>query len=59
MMRLRICRKEAKESSYWLKMIKNTVESIDQNTINILIGESIQLKKIFSSIIDKIEIISN
>jgi four helix bundle protein len=50
--RIKICRKEAKESCYWLKIMKAT--NIEFETeINILIQESDELKKIFSSIIEK------
>jgi len=49
--RLRICKKEAKESAYWLRLLK-------ENNVNIsgfdpLIDEAIQLKLIFNSIISK------
>lgn len=51
MMRIKICRKEAKESAYWLKLLNNTnVEDFKSETIK-LIGEAIELKKIFSSIL--------
>lgn len=50
--RVKICRKEAKESSYWLKIMKaNNLEF--EREINILIQESDELKKIFSAIIEK------
>jgi four helix bundle protein len=50
--RIKICRKEAKESSYWLKIMKATNLEFETE-INILIQESDELKKIFSSIIEK------
>lgn len=50
--RIKICRKEAKESSYWLKILKATNLELEAD-INILIQESEELKKIFSSIIEK------
>ncbi len=51
--RIKICRKEAKESSYWLKIIKAT-NLIEFEKINIvLIQEAEELKKIFSSILEK------
>ena len=51
-MRIKICRKESKESSYWLKLaeVKN---SGGQNQRGVLIEESMQLTKIFSSIVEK------
>lgn len=51
--RVKISRKEAKESTYWLKIIKATNDSDFQNDNIILIQESDELKKIFSSIIEK------
>jgi len=51
LMRIKICRKEAKETAYWLRLINNTNEKIDKTKI--LFGESIELKKIFSSMIEK------
>jgi four helix bundle protein len=53
LMRAKICRKEAKESIYFLKLIveTNTPEISDEG--NRLIDEATQLKKIFSAIIEK------
>jgi len=53
LMRAKICRKEAKESVYFLKLIveTNTPEISDEG--NRLIDEATQLKKIFSAIIEK------
>lgn len=52
-MRVKICRKEAKESAYWLRLIIDTnSEDIIQTGV-ILIKEAVELKKIFSSIIEK------
>ena len=51
-MRIKICRKESKESSYWLKLceVKN---SGGENQRGALIEEATQLTKIFSSIVEK------
>jgi len=51
-MRIKICRKESKESSYWLKLaeVKN---SNGESQREVLIGEAMQLTKIFSSIAEK------
>lgn len=54
-MRLKIARKEAKESIYWLKLIKSYSELKDETQINKLIQEGIELNKILSSIINKIK----
>ena len=47
--RINICRKEAKESLYWLQLTKHANKKLEQ-TISGLIDESTQLVKIFSSI---------
>ena len=52
-MRLRISRKEAKETSFWLRLITETnVETFKEEGLRFY-NESIELKKIFSSIITK------
>ncbi len=50
-MRIKICRKEAKETVYWLRILAETNENNQKNPI--LLKESIELKKIFSSIVEK------
>ena len=50
--RLRISRKEAKETIYWLQLIKEANQKVD---INFLVDECSQLKNILSSIITKME----
>ena len=50
--RIKICRKEAKESSYWLRLLsENNTENADLYTQ--LIDEANQLKLIFNSMIKK------
>lgn len=53
-MRIKICRKEAKESAYWLRLIieTNDDEQIKNKGVE-LFKEAIELKKIFSSILEK------
>ena len=51
--RLKISRKEAKESHYWLRLIHETNELVNSDENLRLIHETIELKKIFSSIIDR------
>ncbi|MDI6717966.1 MAG: four helix bundle protein [Patescibacteria group bacterium] len=52
-MRIKICRKEAKESKYWLSLIgANGDESLEKDCNN-LTREADELMKIFSSIIIK------
>ena len=54
--RLRICRKEAKESAYWKRLILGTNENIsNENEGKNLFKEAVELKKIFSVIIGKSE----
>ena len=52
-MRIKICRKEAKESSYWLEIIMANNNQKFSHEAKILIQESIELKKIFCSILEK------
>jgi four helix bundle protein len=52
-MRIKISRKEAKESEYRLKLINETNELDDHIEAEALIQESIELKKILSSIVEK------
>ncbi len=51
--RIKICKKEAKESEYWLKLIKEINETIDNDEITTLIDEANELRKIFSAILIK------
>lgn len=51
-MRIKICRKEAKETSYWLELILHN-NPLSKDTISLLLNESIELTKIFSSIAKK------
>ncbi|WP_350292698.1 four helix bundle protein [uncultured Croceitalea sp.] len=50
--RLKIARKEAKESRYWLRLLKGCNEKFDKELI-LLIQEVEELRKILSSIIIK------
>jgi four helix bundle protein len=52
-MRIKICRKEAKESALWLKLIINTNPPEFTKECEQLMQEAIELKKIFSSILLK------
>ncbi len=53
--RAKICRKESKESRFWLKILKavNTFENEFEVEISKLIREAEELKMIFSSIVEK------
>ena len=48
-MRIRICRKEAKETAYWLKLIVEVNDFDYREAGLVLYNESIELKKIFAS----------
>lgn len=54
-MRIKICRKEAKESSYWLRLIIETNDEQYKQKGLELSNEAIELKKILSSILNKSE----
>lgn len=54
-MRAKICRKEAKESRYWLKLIETNGDSILEAECKALITESTELMNIFGAIIRKSE----
>jgi len=54
-MRIKICRKEAKESGYWLGLILETNEEKYRTEGKKLLNEAVELKKIFSSILIKSE----
>jgi four helix bundle protein len=51
MMRIKICRKEAKETAYWLRLIVETNDEKYKQDGRNLFNEAIELKKIFSSIL--------
>ena len=51
--RVKICRKEAKESRYWLMLIEVNGEGADKRRQS-LIAEATELMKIFGSIVEKV-----
>ena len=52
-MKVKISRKEAKEAAYWLRLIRETNgDGFDAEAGN-LFNEVVELKKIFSSIVEK------
>jgi four helix bundle protein len=53
LMRIRISRKEAKESEYWLRLINETNELKNADEAKSLIQEANELKKILSAIAEK------
>jgi len=52
LMRIKICRKEAKESGYWLRLIAASNSNL-RNEQEMLLKESVELTKIFGSILTK------
>lgn len=53
MMRIKISRKEAKESVYWLRLIAETNDLKNNSDAQRLIQEATELKKILSAILEK------
>ena len=51
--RIKICRKEAKESAYWLRLIHETNNLKNAKDAISLMQEANELKKIFSSILER------
>jgi four helix bundle protein len=51
--RAKICRKEAKETALWLKLLNNTYNEKFKSNLEELIIEADELKRIFSAIIEK------
>jgi four helix bundle protein len=54
-MRIKICRKEAKESRYWLQLIDARGDADLQNELKDLVQEATELTNIFGSILRKSE----
>ena len=52
-MRIKICRKEAKESRYWLRLIDTSGEKEQEEDRKWLINEATELMKIFGAILQK------
>ena len=52
-MRIKICRKEAKESRYWLRLLETNHKQEQEKTRKNLINEATELMKIFGAILQK------
>ena len=52
LMRIKICRKECKESNYWLRLIE-TKDEVSGKIRDDLAREATELTKIFNSIVEK------
>jgi four helix bundle protein len=55
LMRIRICRKEAKETRYWLRLIDSGEDSIVKKHRDDLVQEATELTSIFGAILRKSE----
>ena len=55
LMRIRICRKEAKESRYWLKLMSSQDNQELENERSDLEREALEITNIFGSILRKCE----
>lgn len=55
LMRIKICRKEAKESRYWLRLIDTGDDSTVNRHRDNLVQEAIELTNIFGAILRKTE----
>jgi len=53
LMRIKICKKESKETIYWLNLLNNNQTSDTSHKIKALISEATELMKIFGAIIVK------
>lgn len=53
LMRIKICRKEEKETRYWLRLIDFTIDHESYKEREALIHEVYQLMKIFGAILEK------
>ena len=52
-MRIKICRKETKESCLWLRLADtNAIAQLDGERV-LLMSEAVELRKIFTSILEK------
>ena len=52
-LRLKISRKEAKETIYWLKLVKESNKEFESE-VNEILSEAVELRNILSSIINKV-----
>jgi four helix bundle protein len=55
LMRIKICRKEAKESRYWLQLIEVSGDSKLKEISDVLVQEATELTSIFGAILRKSE----
>lgn len=53
--RIKICRKEVKESELWLRLVSEHVDKEQKMKLQTLIQESIELRRIFGAIVEKMK----
>jgi len=51
--KVRISLREMRESHYWLRIIKRTIRGVNKSELDYLINESLELKNILGSIVQK------
>ncbi|MDP2920653.1 MAG: four helix bundle protein, partial [Dehalococcoidia bacterium] len=51
-LRIKICRKEAKETIYWLRLVETRADGLDKHK-EALINEATELMKIFGAIVTR------
>jgi len=54
-LRIRICRKEAKESRFWLRLVETNGQTDLEKERDELVGESHELMNIFGAILQKVK----
>ena len=52
-MRIKICRKEAKETCYWLRLLDTNDDKLAEESRQALVNEGRELTKIFGAILEK------
>lgn len=53
-MKIRISIREAKEAAYWLRLMKETIENVnDDGRIDLLINETVELRRILAAILTR------
>jgi four helix bundle protein len=53
LLRVKICRKEAKESEYWIRLLDVSLDDNSKLRQQVLLQEATELRKIFGAIVEK------
>ena len=51
-----VCRKEAKESEYWLRLLDANLNANSKSQYQTLLQEAVEIRKIFGAIVEKSKI---